>query len=66
MADLALRPNSIIILELFFCKHQTNVIQAKLGTFLYLKVCTFREKKVLQNPPPGTLQKISLKISYIV
>ena len=55
--------NSLIVLEFFFREHQTNEIQAKLCTFLYLRLCSFREKKILQNPPPGTLPKIRLKNS---
>ena len=47
-------------------KHQTNLIQAKFCIFLYLKVCTLREKKVYQSSPPGTLPKNRLKNSYIM
>ena len=57
---------SIVILELLLRKHQTNLIQAKFCIFLYLKVCTLREKKVYQSSPPGTLPKNRLKNSYIM
>ena len=58
--------HSIVILELLLRKHQTNLIQAKFCIFLYLKVCTLREKKVYQSSPPGTLPKNRLKNSYIM
>ena len=59
-------PYSLIVLEFFFREHQTNEIQAKICAFLYLRLCSFRKKKFLQNPPPGTLPKNRLRNSYII